>query len=394
MAGGELSDANSIVEAARALRPRIRAAADEIERARRLPMHVVEELRRIGAFRMTMPLAWGGPELDPLSQLRVIEELSVADASVGWCTMIGSDGGYFTAFLDDAVGRGMYRDLDAATGSSLVFTGRAEASADGYRVSGRWPFVSGCQHSQWIVAHCIVHENGTPRRRADGLVETRMCYLPRERGEILDTWHTTGLRGSGSHDFTVADLFVPREQTFTFQDAEVARAGPLYAYPWMFVCNLPAVAIGIARGAIESFIETACNRRPTVPSGVAGRSLLRDEPYVQSAIGQAEALAGSARSYVYDALGEMWATLAAGREPTASQRARVRLSMVHAHTACTQAVDLIFKAAGGTAVYARSPLDRALRDMHTINQHTITSLRMYEAVGRVLAGLDARNEGF
>jgi alkylation response protein AidB-like acyl-CoA dehydrogenase len=385
-----MGDADAIVTAAQALGAKIRAAGDEIEQARRLPLHIVEELRRIGAFRMPMPREWGGPELDPLAQVRVIEALSQADGSVGWCVMIGSDGGFFTAFLDQAVAREMYPDLDAATGGSLVFSGRAETAKDGYRVTGKWPFVSGCQHCQWIVTSCLVFENGAPRKLANGMPEARVCFMPASRGAVLDTWTTTGLRGSGSHDFSANDVFVPREQSFSFQDLTIRRPRPLYAYPWMFVCNLPGVALGIARGALDVFVELARTRRTTVPGASGARVLLRDEAYVQSVAGHAEALVGSARSYVFDTLGDTWATLVKGDEPSMQQRARLRLAMTHTHSACVQAVDLLYKAAGGMAVYAANPFDRPFRDLHTINQHTFTSLRTYESVGRVLLGLDSR----
>ena len=197
MTSDTMGDADAIVTAAQALGAKIRAAGDEIEQARRLPLHIVEELRRIGAFRMPMPREWGGPELDPLAQVRVIEALSHADGSVGWCVMIGSDGGFFTAFLDQAVAREMYSDLDAATGGSLVFSGRAEIARDGYRVTGTWPFVSGCQHCQWIVTTCLVFENGAPRKLANGMPEAIEDHHQRVRASRVErhafpSWYQTG----------------------------------------------------------------------------------------------------------------------------------------------------------------------------------------------------------
>src|SRR5271163_882041 len=143
-------DSHPILDAARALAPKIRESAKTIEQGRRLPLELVEAMKQAGIFGMTMPREWGGPELNPLMQIRVIEALAEADGSVGWCAMINSDGGYFTAFLDDAVGRAMYRDHEAPTAGSLIFSGRADRVAGGYRVKGRWPFMSGCQHSEWI----------------------------------------------------------------------------------------------------------------------------------------------------------------------------------------------------------------------------------------------------
>jgi indole-3-acetate monooxygenase len=225
------NDAESILSAAVALAPVIQACRDEIERERRLPMRLVTAMKEAGIFRMTMPREWGGPELDPLSQLRIIEALSVADASVGWCAMIGCDGGYFSGFLDQEVAREMYADLDAVTGSALTLTGRAVVVDGGYRVIGRWPFSSGCQHSTWLVGGCMVYDGDRPRLRPDGSPETRQCYLPARDAEILDTWYTTGLRGSGSHDFAINDYFVPTERTFSYQQLEFRRSGALYRFP-------------------------------------------------------------------------------------------------------------------------------------------------------------------
>src|SRR2546428_7745771 len=215
---GSNNDAASILSAATALTPMIHACREDMEHERRLPLHLVDALKKAGVFRMTMPRDWGGAELDPLSQLRIIEALSAADASVGWCVMIGCDSGYFSGFLNQQVAREMYPDLDAVTGSALTLTGRAVRVEGGYRVSGRWPFSSGCQHSAWLVGGCLVYDGEQPRLRPHGVPDTRQCYGPAEAVSILDTWYTTGLRGSGSHDFTVSDCFVPEERTFSYQE--------------------------------------------------------------------------------------------------------------------------------------------------------------------------------
>ena len=168
----------AILEAARALAPRIRADADEIERERRLPLPLVRAMKDAGVFRMPMPRAWGGPEVDPLTQIRIVEELSKADPSVGWCAMIGSDAGYFTAYLDDGVGRALYPTRHGY--ATTVAPGRTlpRSSTGGYRVTGRWPFASGCQHADYIVGHCFVTESGEAAALPDGTPDDALCYLP------------------------------------------------------------------------------------------------------------------------------------------------------------------------------------------------------------------------
>jgi indole-3-acetate monooxygenase len=386
---GNAEESNPTLEAARALLPQIRAASAELEEGRRLPMHIVQAMKDAGIFRMAMPRAWGGPELDPLAQLRVIEALAYADGSVGWCAMINIDGGYFGAFIDQDMAREMYRDLDAPTGASIVFSGRAVPAEGGYRVSGKWPFVSGCQHCKWIICTCTIYDGEAPRTRSSGAQERRLCFLPAAEGEVLDTWYTTGLRGSGSHDFTVKDVFVPEERTCPFPP-EPRRAGALYAFPLLFGYKLPGVVLGIARNAVDTFADVARRKQVTMAM-LAGRSrMLAEEGYAQSAIGRADAMVGSARSYVFERMEEIWKTLVAGHQPSLEQRARYRLAVIHAHATCLEAVELLYKVYGGSAVYASAPFDRCLRDILTINQHTMNSLKIYETAGRILLGFEPR----
>lgn len=379
-----------ILDAARALAPQIRAAADDIDRERRLTPEIVNAVKRAGVFGMTMPREWGGPELDPLMQMRVIEALSEADGSVGWCAMINSDGGYFTAFLDEAVGREMYRDLEAPTGSSLVFAGKAEKIAGGYRVSGRWPFVSGCTHSDWVGLTCTICENGVQRTLAESLPERRVCFIPASQCEVLDTWHTTGLRGSGSNDIAVSDAFVPEERSTSFPFRAI-RKKPLYVWPMMYAYNVPAVTLGIARGVINRFADIA-SRKQVTTSILTGRpAMLRDEAYAQTAISRAEVLVSSSRAYVFERMDDIWRTLLAGGRLSLNQRALYRLAIAHAHAACLEAVEGLYKAFGAAAIYASSPFDRPLRDLITINQHTINSLKLQETAGQVLLGLEPQD---
>jgi alkylation response protein AidB-like acyl-CoA dehydrogenase len=177
--------AKRTLSAVRELVPKIRAAANEIEQGRRLPLHIVREMQRAGVFRMSMPRAWGGSELNLLSQMRVIETLSMADASAGWCAMIGTDGGYMTAYIDQTVGREMYRDIDSVTAITFAPPGKAVKTRDGFSVSGRWPFASGCQHATWLIGHFAVFDGDSPRLQPNGLPETRFGFLPVEECEII-----------------------------------------------------------------------------------------------------------------------------------------------------------------------------------------------------------------
>jgi indole-3-acetate monooxygenase len=392
IAGTASVDESPILHAAISLAPQIAAAGEQFEQTRRIPPSIAKAMKDAGIFGMAMPSAWSGPELDPLTQFRVIETLAMADGSVGWCAMIGCDSGYLSAFLDQNVARAMYPDIWVATGAAATPTGKASRVPGGYRVEGRFPFVSGCHHSEWVWLGCIVHEGDAPRADAKGVPETRQCFLRVSQCEILDTWYTMGLRGTGSNDILVRNVFVPEEQTFSFQDpALVKRPGPLHVFPYLFIAKGPAAALGIARHAIDALIESATTRparRYTLGDGLEAPKVLRDEVFVQEAAGRADTLLASVRAYYLDEMGTLWETLVAGKPPSDVQLARFTTAHAHIIGVCVDVVQLAFKAAGATAVYAKGPFDRCLRDILTMNQHVAGTLRTYEMAGRLLLGLE------
>ena len=391
-AGQAGKEDSSVLQAAIGLAEQIRAASDEIETGRRIPQSIAAAMKEAGVFGMAMPYAWGGPELDPLTQIRVIEALAMADGSVGWCAMIGCDSGYITAFLDQDVARAMYPDLLVATGAAATTTGKARRVPGGYRVDGRFPFVSGCHHCEWAWLGCTVFVGGAQRVGDNGVPETRQCFLRLSQGEILDTWYTTGLCGTGSNDLAVRDVFVPEEHTFSFQDPQlIRRSGPLYAFPFMFIAKGPGTALGIARHAIDALIETAAGkpaRRYTLGERVEAPKVLHDDVYVQDAVARAETLLTSARAHTFHVVGDLWASLLDGRQPTDRQLALFTTLTPHVFGGCVEVVQLIYKAAGGAAVYRKGPLDRCLRDILTANQHVVATARTYEMAGRLLLGLE------
>jgi indole-3-acetate monooxygenase len=391
-AGRAFSDDPPLLHAVVELQPKIRAAGNEMEQMRCIPPHTAQAMKATGIFGMVLPRSWGAPELDPLTQIRAIEALAIAEGSAGWCAMIGCDSGYITAFLDEDVAREMYPDMWVATAATATATGQATPVRGGYRVNGRFPFASGCQHSEWVWVGCNVVENGSRHLNAAGIEETRTCFLRLSECEILDTWYTTGLRGTGSNDLAVHDVFVPTERTFSFQDPNlVKRPGPLYAFPLMFIAKGAAPALGIARHAIDVMIENAGRkpaRRMILGDHGEPAKLLREEVFVQESVARAETMLGAARAYLFDVVGDLWATLVDGKQPSAVQQARFLTAYTHVVGECAAAVQLVYKASGGTAVYQTGPLDRCLRDVLTMNQHLMGSLRTYEMAGRLLLGLE------
>lgn len=334
---------------------------------------------------MSMPKAWGGPELTICTQVEILEELAAADGSAGWCAMIGSDGGYYTAALDDATGRELYPDLDNVTAGWIAPVGKLHPVPGGYRLEGRWQFGSGCTHAEVIIGGALVVDDGEVVHTAEGRPELRIAMLRSDEFEILDTWHTTGLAGSGSHDYQVSDAFVPAEQTFRFSDLrERRRDGTLYAWPGMFIANLPAVPLGIARAGLEVAEETLADKilRPEMRPA-------RDEGRVRAGIAQAHVMVGAARSYVFETLGDFWSTIEAGAQPSLRQRARMRA--VHGYTlrACRDAVQILAETIGSASIYRNCPVERHLRDLTTIGQHILNQPRSMESAGALWLGSES-----
>jgi indole-3-acetate monooxygenase len=369
-----------LLERAQKITGDLREASPRIRAGRRLPPDIVELVRDTGVFGMAVPKAWGGPELDPLTQLEIIETISHADAAVGWCCMIGADTGYYGAFLEDAVGRATFGDTSLIT-AGMTGPGNAKAvrDGDGWRVTGRWSFGSGSTHADRIVGGSMLYD-------ADGSMmgmEFRTFVLPMDRVELHDTWFTTGLEGSGSGDYSVDDVHIPDELCF-HPLLPTKRDENLYRLPWWFIVKLAGVALGIGRRAIDE-AQAIAETKLVMPDFV----LLRDRAMTHVEIAKAEAAVASARAYMVDAIGSLWETTAAGDEPTPRQRASLRLAMTNCGAAAHDAVKRCYDLAGTTAINAACPLDGLLRDIVTVQQHLVMNQRTYEAIGRVLTGVES-----
>lgn len=362
---------------------RIREEAAACELARQLTPAAVDAVRATGVFSMTMGRRLGGPELDPIAQIELIEAISSADASAGWCSMIGSDGGYATAYLDESVARQMYPDLDVPTALNANPSGQAKQVAGGYAVTGRWAFGSGSTHSAWLFLHCLVLDDAGGMRMTDaGIPDMVMVGVPASDVTIVDTWRTTGLAGSGSHDVQVADVFVPEERTFSLLHGTPADEAPLYSWRWMFFVNLAAVPLGLGRAAIDEAVRVAAAK-----FDMATMTTASEDPLVGMAVAKAEALVGSARSYLLETVDAFWNTVLRSGD-LAPPWARFRIANTNAFHAVKDAVGLLYEALGTSGVYNTSPLDRHYRDIATMTQHVLVQPKTWVPSGRVLLGLD------
>jgi alkylation response protein AidB-like acyl-CoA dehydrogenase len=376
-------EATDLMETAQAFRPRILAERERIEAGRRLPEDLVRELAHAGFFRIFLPSAYGGLDLTPMAAAQVFEELARADASVAWCVW-NANTYWTTVRWTKEVARAIFVDPNTILANSTRPSGRAVVVEGGYRVSGRWSLVSGCQFSAWLILMCVVHEDGKPRLAPSGAPELRFMLCPAADCEIVDTWTVGGLRGTGSHDVVVHDRFVPAGYASFHTDPLVLNA-PRYRLPHSSRINpgLGAIALGIARSTIEALIELAGGKRQERTS-----QPLSEDRGAQTRLAQAEALVCSARLFLFDTIERVWRDVLAGREAPVEARARGRLATWHDVTSACQAVDLVYLAGGATSLYATCPIERAFRDVHAITQHIGVHPRILETAGRVLFGLE------
>jgi indole-3-acetate monooxygenase len=329
-------------------------------------------------FRMAMPAAWGGPEMTPRQMCDVVEIIARGDGSVGWCAGIGADSGIYSAYLDDGVARSLYPTLDLVTAGWIFPAGQAHRTDDGYRISGRWSFGSGITHADRVVCGCTEFADGAPVLTSAGVPSWRIAIVPVEQVTVIDTWSTTGLLGTGSHDYELDSVAVPVTHTFSFF-AGACRPGLLYQQVRHFLDKMPGVPLGIAQAALD-FARTFLREKIETPSMRSAALSSR----VQGNIARAEALIGAARAYVHRTLDDEWASLAAGRPP---EPGTVALARQFAFEAGREAVQLLYETVGATAIYTqRTPLDRHLRDLLTASQHVSAQARMREWVGELRLG--------
>ena len=398
MAAASLPTPSSPLEAARKLAPLVRENADKIDADRELPKPVFHALADAGIYLMCVPRADGGPEIDFPTDLQVIEELGKADASTAWTVSQGANWACYAARMPREAARAVFIETPrSVVSNSPAPTAKAVVVPGGFRVSGRQPFSTGCKHAAWIAAHAQIIENGEVRQRR-GRPEARYCLIPAAQVELIDTWHTKGMRGTGTHSFEARDVFVPEERTVFPQDAPLVSPGPRYKIPITlgFGAGDGMVALGLARNCINAFFEVAGAKAPRNLTG-----LLRDQSISQVAVGQAEAALRSGRAFLMQAAYDIWDEATSSDEPTTSLDARtqLRLAATHAIRLAAGIVDSLYTACGATVVFdgpfdAHDPalrgghlLHRLFHDMHVITQHLQGRLSHYELVGRHHLGL-------
>ena len=381
-------NAAKLIERARTLAPMIAEAADQIENDREIPVPVLDALHEARIFRMLIPRSCDGEEVDPATFFQVTEAIAQADASVAWCVSQGCGGSMAGAYLAPEVAREVFGDARAVVASGAPGgPQRAIAVDGGYRVSGRWRFASGSRHSDWLGAHSTVCErDGTPRRDANGEpLEQRTMLFPKSSATMIDVWQVMGLRGTGSDDYEVKDLFVPEAYGYTREsDADRRERGPLYRFSIfnMFGIGFCGVALGIARTVLDDFIRLATEKKAYYST-----SVLRASAAIQGQVGLSDTRLEAARRYVMGTYNELYELAARGGTFSQAQRLATRGVTCYAIQEARAVVDFAYHAAGSTAIFEKNPFERRFRDMHTVTQQSQAQFANFEQLGQALLGL-------
>jgi alkylation response protein AidB-like acyl-CoA dehydrogenase len=369
---------------AKVLAPAIAARTEADEANGTLTAETIRLLDEAGMFRLKVPKVLGGAEADPVQQLLVLEELARSNISAAWCVMVGTTGvGVAGAYLpDEAMADVFQGDVLPKFAGVVVPSGKAEPVEGGYRLTGRWAFASGIRHSQWLAASAMVTGEGAP--------EVRKLVFPTAAARIHDNWQVMGLKGTGSCDFSVEDVFVPRAFSYSAQNDTPRRGGPVYRFGFPgFVANEhAAMALGLARAALDRFREKETDR---ARSYVAGTPAMAQRPVVQQALARMELTLRAARLLAIDANRDAWATLQAGGVPSVAQHCEMRAAATYATEVALETVTQVFRHAGGSAIYDQSPLQQILRDINVAAQHRMVSEAAYENLGQAMLGMQDVN---
>ncbi len=349
-----------------------------------MPRPLFEALADAGLFHMMVPRQVGGAELDLPTYLDVIEELGQADGSTAWCINQGGIFATHACCMPPALAREIWFGTPrAVVANTPAPTATVVAVPGGYRVTGRQPYSTGSRHASWIAARGAITEDGAPRRLPDGSPDIRFLAIPIGEVTLLDTWHTYGLRGTGTHDFEVTDHFVPEHRTFSPTAAPLPEYGQLYIINrnTLFAVGDAGIALGVARSSVQAFIELAHAKMPGYMT-----AKLDTVPMVHYELGQAEALLRAARSLLFETVREVWTSLVASGALTMDQRAALRTATTFALRQSAKVVETVYNLAGASAVLNSHPLQRQFQDIHVITQHVQARQAHYELIGRYLLG--------
>ena len=363
----------------------IAASSPQIEQGRTLPPALLERMRQAGLFRLCLPTAIGGLEVEPTALIETVETVSAADGAAGWCVAIAATSGLLAGYLSVDRARQVYGDrADGISGGVFAPRGKAVSHEDGFRVSGRWPFASGIDHCGWLMGGCMVEGEDGPRRLASGVPESFLMLFPADTARRIDTWSVSGLRGTGSHDMQVDEVFVPRDLAVSLVSDTPVQPGPLYRFPVfaLLAVGIASVSLGLAKRAIDELSGLASTKVPG-----SGRRTLAERSEVTTAVARAHARLGGARAFLLQSVAEVWTAVQAGDDIAVADRAMLRIAAVQTTRDCADVIDSMYDAGGGTSIYDSCVLQRCFRDVHTATQHAMVGHSVLDLAGRALLGV-------
>jgi alkylation response protein AidB-like acyl-CoA dehydrogenase len=367
------------LDAIERLAPMVEENRASFDHDRRIPDVVFRAFAEAGLFRLWLPSALGGPELSPAEFMQVVEAASAKDGSIGWIVANGAGMSRIAGYLPELIAREWFADPYAFIASATGAIGSAEPVAGGYRVSGRWPFGSGANHATRFMGLAAVREggnNGSPI----------CCYFAREHVKIYDTWHVSGLRGTGSSDFEVVNAFVPTEHSHDLIAPRPSQPGIIYRIPGLtiFPWSITGSPLGIASGAMAAFTKAATQKKVRLSTTIQ----LQDREILQSTLGRAEVIIGAARAFLREAMVELLVALDDDCDRLMQARARLRIACAYAAESSASVVQMLTTETGAGAIFESNPLERAGRDVNAAVKHVAMSPQSYIVAGRLRLGLD------
>ncbi|MGB5483937.1 acyl-CoA dehydrogenase family protein [Parasphingorhabdus sp.] len=377
----DISDIGEVGAAVLALLPEIAARAEETERARRLPADLAAKLAAAGAFNLSKPAALGGLELEPLDFMKIVETVAEADASTSWCLMIAVTSTLGAAYMAEPAAREIFGADDVITGGVFAPMGKAEDKGDHYLLSGQWQWGSGSANCSWLGGGAMILRDGELQKFDNGAPYHRMLFFPAKDVSFIDSWHVAGLKGTGSGDFSVEGVKVPKDRSVSFVGDQPRDPGALYKFPLfgLLALGVSSVALGNARAALEEIKTIAIHKK--TPGG--GRAMAQ-RAMVQVELARATADLGGAFGYLENAISECWTEAQGGGEISATGRANLRLACAHATAISADVCKTAYTLGGGAAVYSGNSLQRRFRDAHVATQHIATAPAVFELAGRIL----------
>lgn len=376
------------VAVAQSFAEEISRRAPEMESVRRLPSDLARKLADAGLFRMVLPAALGGQDTPPAQIALALETLAQADASAAWCVMIGATMGAMANRLPAGAAREVFGEPGVISAGVFAPMGKAVEDGDHWIVSGRWQWGSGSQNAAWIAGGAVLMGPDGPQTDEHGQPLHRMMIFSADQVELIDTWRTAGLCGTGSLDFQVRDVRVPKARSVALHADPVTVGTPLARFPvfGLLAMGVAGVALGNARGALLAAGNAAQTRKAS-----GSQRATAERNVVQADFARAVARLSAARAHYFETIGVLWAAVQSG-EAGVEPRARLRLACAHAAEVSAEVSKVAYDMMGGSAVYLDNDLQRRFRDAHVITHHAMVAPAMYELTGRILLGLPTRTD--